>query len=274
MKTNLRLFFRNSMAVLGLVLILGMSLAGVFAPRLAPYDPEELHPRDRLSAPNSQYWLGTDEYGRDILSRLLYGARASLSIVLIAQSIATILGVLLGLLAGWYGGWIDTLIMRLADALLTIPLLMFLIVWVTVLDSSRESVFVGLGLMAWQVQARLIRSQVLSFREHLSILAARAIGASDFRILFVHILPNAIAPSITLAALGMGNMILLEASLSFLGLGTSLSEPSWGQMIEIGWRYTTSAWWYALFPGLAIMTVVLGFNFLGDGIQDALLKRK
>ncbi|GAB4517830.1 MAG: ABC transporter permease [Anaerolineae bacterium] len=266
----LRAFLRNRIALVGLVIVLVMIFAAVFAPAIAPHDPNKTSAMDRLSSPNATYPLGTDEFGRDLLSRLIYGARISLVIAFVAQVVAISIGITLGLVSGWYGGWVDDTIMRITDGVFAIPGLMFLIVWTTILGTSYVSIFLALGLIGWPADARMMRSQVLTIKEREYVLAARALGTSGIRIMIRHILPNAIAPSIVLASLGVAGAILTESTLSFLGLGIQVPTPSWGTMIDTGRNFTTSAWWYAVFPGLAIMLTVLGFNFVGDGLRDAL----
>lgn len=265
-----RAFRRNRIAMFGLVVVLLMVFSAVFAPLIAPYDPITPHYTERLAAPSEKFFLGTDELGRDIFSRLLHGASTSLVIGLLAQGISTFLGIVLGLVSGWYGGWIDDVIMRITDAFFAIPSLMFLIVWVAILEPSRESIFVALGLIGWTNDARMMRSQVLAVKGLEYVVAARAMGASAGRIMWQHLLPNTIAPIIVLASLGVAGAILAESGLSFLGLGVQIPYPSWGSMINMGGNYTMSAWWYAIYPGLAIMITVLGFNFVGDGLRDAL----
>lgn len=276
-------FFRNKVAILGLIIIFLVIFAALTAPYIAPHDPNKIHAADRLVPPNSTYILGTDEFGRDIFSRLLYGAEISIQIALIAQSISISIGVMVGLVSGWYGGWIDDLIMRFTDAIFALPGLIFLIVWVQIIDedqlrfftmlgmdAQKASIFLALGLIGWAGTARMMRSQVLTLKEREFVVSARATGASTWRILIFHILPNGIAPIIVLATLGMAGVILAESGLSFLGLGVQIPNPSWGTMIDTGRNYTTRAWWYAVFPGVTIMITVLGFNFLGDGLRDAL----
>ncbi|MBZ0286742.1 MAG: ABC transporter permease [Anaerolineae bacterium] len=265
-----RAFRRNRIAMFGLVIVVLMVFGALFAPVIAPYDPITPHYTQRLAPPGGEFLLGTDELGRDIFSRLLHGAATSLVIGFTAQAVATVIGVIVGLASGWYGGWIDDLIMRITDAFFAIPGLMFLIVWVAILEPSKESIFLALGLIGWPNDARMMRSQVLSIKDLEYVVAARAMGASPVRIMRQHLLPNAIAPVIVLASLGIAGAILAESGLSFLGLGVQIPNPSWGSMINMGGNYTMSAWWYAIFPGLAIMLTVLGFNFIGDGLCDAL----
>lgn len=279
----IRTFMRNKVALIGLVIVGIIVFCAITASYIAPYDPNALNVVDRLKPPGAQYFLGTDDFGRDIFSRLLYGASISIQIAIIAQGISVTLGIAVGLVSGWYGGRIDDLIMRITDAVFAIPGLIFLIVWVNVIDPSqltllealgfdakKASIFVALGIIGWTADARMMRSQVLSLKEQEYIIAARAMGASVPRILIRHILPNAIAPSIVLATLGIAGVILTESGLSFLGLGVEIPNPSWGTMIDAGRNFTRNAWWYAVFPGIAIMITVLGFNFVGDGLRDAL----
>jgi peptide/nickel transport system permease protein len=272
--TNLQRFWwayrRNRIAMLGLVIVITLVLAAVLAPFIAPYDPIAPHYTQVLAPPGNEFLLGTDELGRDIFSRLLYGAGISLVIGFSAQIVAIGIGIVLGMVSGWYGGRIDDLIMRTADAFFAIPSLMFLIVWVAILQPSKESIFIALGLIGWPGDARMMRSQVLAVKNLEYVVAAQAMGASTVRIMLQHLLPNAIAPSIVLATLGIAGAILVESSLSFLGLGVQIPNPSWGSMINLGRNYTTTAWWYALYPGLAIVLTTLSFNFVGDGLRDAL----
>ncbi|MBZ0301014.1 MAG: ABC transporter permease [Anaerolineae bacterium] len=263
-------FRRSKTAMIGLIIVILMSGGALLADSIAPFDPIEPHYSDRLVAPGGPYLLGTDELGRDIFSRLLYGARISLVIGLIAQAVSVSIGIVMGLLSGWYGGWVDDVISRFTEIVWAIPGLMFLIVVVTIFEPSALTIFAALGLIAWPGQARLMRGQVLVVKEMEYVAAAQAMGASTARIMFQHILPNAIAPMIVVATLGVAGAILTESTLSFLGLGIKIPNPSWGTMIDIGRNYTTNAWWYAIFPGLAIMITVLGFNFIGDGLRDAL----
>jgi peptide/nickel transport system permease protein len=265
-----RAFRRNRIALLGLVIVIVMGLGALFADVIAPFNPIEPHYADRLIPPSATYPLGTDELGRDLLSRLLYGARISLVIGFVAEGVATGIGIVLGLVAGYARGWVDDIIMRISDVFFAIPGLMFLIVWVQIFEPGPVSIFLALGLISWPGNVRMMRGQVLGVKELDYILAARALGASTPRILFRHILPNAIAPMVVLASLGIAGVILSESILSFLGLGIQIPTPSWGTMVDTGKSYLTTAWWYSIFPGFTIMLTVLGFNFLGDGLLDAL----
>lgn len=266
-----RAFFRHKLGLLGLVILVLFSLAAVFAPWVAPHDPLEQHiATARLEAPSFEHPLGTDELGRDILSRLVYGARVSLYIGLVAEGVALAIGIVLGSLAGYLGGWVDDLIMRLTDIFFAIPSLLFLIVVVFLFDSSASTIFIALGLISWPSEARLMRSEVLRLRDREFVTAAGALGGRSWRVIVRHILPNALASMIVIGTLGIAGAILSEATLSFLGLGIQQPIPSWGTMINQGQEYIFSAWWYSIFPGLTIMLVVLALNFVGDALRDAL----
>ncbi len=266
-----RAFFRHRLGLLGLVFLAVFGFAAVFAPWLAPHDPlEQRIATARLEAPSTEYPLGTDELGRDILSRLIYGARISLYIGLVAEGIALTIGIVLGSLAGYLGGWVDDLIMRLTDIFFAVPSLLFLIVVVFLFDSSASTIFIALGLISWPSEARLMRSEVLRLRDREFVTAAGALGARSWRVIARHLLPNSLASMIVVGTLGIAGAILSEATLSFLGLGIQQPVPSWGTMINQGQDYIFSAWWYSVFPGLTIMLVVLALNFVGDALRDAL----
>lgn len=270
----LRAFLRNRLAVTGVVLVSLLIFLAAFAPLLLSYDPNKTNYSAILQPPSAEHLMGTDEYGRDLFTRIAYGAQISLVIAFVAQAVSMSIGVTIGLVAGWYGGWVDDFLMRVTDGFFAIPTLMFLIVWTAILEPTKESIFFALGLIGWTGIARLMRAQVLVTREQEYVVAAQAVGASTFRIMLQHIIPNAFGPIIVLASLGAASAILAESTLSFLGLGVKIPNPSWGTMIDIGRNYMTSAWWYALFPGFVIMLTVLGFNFIGDGLRDALDARQ
>ena len=266
-----RAFFRHKLGLLGLILLVLFGLAAIFAPWVAPHDPlTQRIATARLEAPSLEHPLGTDELGRDILSRLIYGARVSLYIGLVAEGVALAIGILLGSMAGYLGGWVDDLIMRLTDIFFAIPSLLFLIVVVFLFDSSASTIFIALGLISWPSEARLMRSEVLRLRDREFVTAAGALGGRSWRVIARHILPNALASMIVIGTLGIAGAILSEATLSFLGLGIQQPIPSWGTMINQGQEYIFSAWWYSVFPGLTIMLVVLALNFVGDALRDAL----
>src|SRR3954468_23054731 len=265
-------FFSDNRARLGMGIVLVMALAAILAPLLARQSPITIDLLHILQRPSAQHWLGTDIQGRDIWSRLVFGARVSLTVGLISQGIALLLGVTLGLLAGFYGGWVDELVMRLADVTLAFPTLLLLIAMVAALQPSMGVVFATIGIVGWAGMARLVRGQVLVVRNLEYIQAIRALGAGDARIMMQHVLPNVIAPVVIAATLGVAGAIMAEAALSFLGLGVPPPAPSWGSMIADGrdldqLRHSP---WTSVFPGMAIGLAVLGFNLLGDALRDAL----
>lgn len=263
---------RDTRARIGLIVVALLLLGALLAPILARHDPVQIDLVGQLQPPSAQHWMGTDVQGRDVWARLVYGARVSLAVGLISQSIALALGVTLGLLAGYYGRWIDELVMRLADITLAFPTLLLLIAMVAALQPSLLVVFVTVGIVGWAGMARLVRGQVLVVRQLEYVHAARALGAKDRRIIARHVLPNVIAPVVIAATLGMAGAIMAEAALSFLGLGVQPPTPSWGAMIADGRDLSQlrASPWTSVFPGLAIGATVLGFNLLGDALRDAL----
>jgi ABC-type dipeptide/oligopeptide/nickel transport system permease subunit len=252
-------------AVIALLVVVGIA-----GPWIAPYDPLAQDLSKSLLGPSAEHWFGTDSFGRDILSRVLYGARISLLVGIVSQGIAFSLGVAMGLVSGYYGGKIDALIMRLADVTLAFPTLLLLIAITAAFQPSLTVVFVAIGVVGWAGLARLVRSQTLVVRELDFVQAARALGMNDARLLTRHVLPNTLAPAIIAVTLGMAGAILLEAALSFIGLGAQPPTPSWGSMISDGRDFLRTAPWISVFPGLAIGLVVLGFNLFGDGLRDAM----
>ena len=263
-------FRRNKMAVIGAVIIILLSLIAIFAPLLTSYDPRKTRIRESMERPSAKHIMGTDETGRDIYSRTLHGARISLSIGFVGIIIALIIGLTLGALSGYYGGWIDSLIMRFTDIVLAFPAALLAIAVAAVFERrSIFTLFLILGLIRWASIARIVRAKVISLKESEFSEAARALGGSDFRIIFRHILPNSFAPIMIAATIGIAGNILTEAWLSFLGLGLDASVPSWGTMIRDALGQTDRYWLY-IFPGFAIMIAVLGFNLLGDGLRDVL----
>ncbi|SOD02045.1 ABC-type dipeptide/oligopeptide/nickel transport system, permease component [bacterium JGI 053] len=267
-----RHFRKNRLAIAGLVVMLLLYLVTLVTPLIAPYDPVEQGNiiLSRYLAPSMQHLMGTDKFGRDIFSRVLYGARISLSIGFIAVGISITLGTLIGALAGYFGGIVDGILMRFTDMMLSFPRLVLLIVVIALFEPSIYIVVIVLGLTGWMGTARLVRGEVLSLREREFVQAARALGMGDWRIIFRHVIPNTMAPVIVSATLGIGQTILTEASLSFLGLGVQSPTPSWGNMVSDGRDALVNAWWIATFPGLAIVVTVVAFNLLGDGLRDAL----
>ena len=244
----------------------------IAAPLVARHDPIQIDLINQLSPPSADHWLGTDIQGRDVWARLVYGARISLSVGIVSQGIALLLGVTLGLIAGYYGRWVDELVMRLADITLAFPTLLLLIAMVAALQPSLGVVFVTIGVVGWAGMARLVRGQVLVVRHLEYVQASRALGGRDLRIILVHVLPGVLAPVIIAATLGVAGAIIAESSLSFLGLGVQPPTPSWGAMIADGRDLSQlrHAPWTSLFPGLAIGAAVLGFNLLGDALRDAM----
>lgn len=269
-----RRFRRNRMAVFGLGVIAVMYVIMLLTPLIAPFGPAEQVAgplaRARLLPPSATHWLGTDRIGRDILSRILYGARISLSIGFIATAISISVGTAIGAIAGYVGGRVDTLLMRFTDLVLAFPRLVLLILIVALFGPSIAVLIIVLGLTQWPPVARIVRGEVLSVREREYVQAAQALGFGDARILVRHVVPNVFGAVIVAATLGIGNTIVLEAGLSFLSLGPPPPIATWGTMIEGGRDVLISAWWIATFPGLAIVTVVLAFNLVGDGLRDAL----
>ena len=263
---------RDSRAVIGVTVVVVIALAALLAPLLAGHDPTRIDLAAQLQRPSGAHWLGTDVQGRDVWARLVFGARVSLAVGVLSQSIALVLGVTLGLVAGYYGRWVDEVVMRLADVTLAFPTLLLLIAMVAALQPSMAVVFATIGVVGWAGMARLVRGQVLVVRQLEYVQAVRALGARDRRILLGHVLPNVIAPVVIAATLGVAGAIMAEAALSFLGLGVQPPTPSWGAMIADGRDLSQlrNAPWTSLFPGLAIGASVLGFNLLGDALRDAL----
>lgn len=269
-------FQRHRPAMLGLFLMGALCLAALLTPYLAPYDPDAQGDivATRFQPPSAAHPMGTDRFGRDVFSRVLYGARISLSIGLAAVAIAITLGTLLGALAGYLRGWFDTLSMRFVDLMLSIPRLVLLIAVAALFEPSILLVTLVLGLTGWMGTSRIVRGEVLSVREREFVQAARALGFREGRILFRHVLPNVLGPVIVAATLGIGNTILAEAALSFLSLGVQPPTASWGNMVAAGRDVMLDAWWITTFPGLAIVLTVMSFNLVGDGLRDALDPRR
>lgn len=267
---------RNKSAMFGLSLVLLVVLCAVFAPRIAPYDPiEQLMwtegPAAQLAPPSSKHWFGTDLYGRDVFSRVIYGTRISLRLAVAATIISVAIGTTLGALAGYYGGFVDDVVSWLINVIFAFPFLLFVITIVAYLPPSDTLVYTVIGLISWIQIGRIVRGQVMAIKETEFVQAAIASGASDARVIFRHILPNVIAPVIVSATLGMGGIVMLEAGLTFLGFGTQPPTPSWGYEISRGQEYLLAGkWWWSIFPGIAICLTVLGFNLFGDGLRDAL----
>jgi len=264
----LRVLCRNRLAFSGLLIVLGMFLLAVLAPVLGG-DPGAIDISRQLQPPGFPHILGTDDLGRDVFTRLLFAARISLRVGFVAVGISTLIGIILGALAGYYGGKIDMLIMRFVDLMLCFPSFFLILAVIAFLEPSIWNIMIIIGLTSWMGVARLVRAEFLSLRERDFVLAARAIGARDRRIIFRHILPNAMAPVLVSATLGVAGAILTESALSFLGIGVQPPTPSWGNMLIAGKQTLGFAWWLSVFPGLAILITVLGYNLLGEGVRDA-----
>lgn len=261
---------RHGMFLTGLAIVLVMSVLALLAPWIAPFDPAALNLDQILMPPSSEHLLGTDELGRDVLSRLLYGARVSLWVGFVAVGISTAIGIVLGLASGYFGGWTDELIMRGVDVMLCFPSFFLILAVIAFLEPSLTNIMVVIGLTSWMGVARLVRAETLSLRERDFIAASKLAGASTPRLLFVHILPNALAPVLVSATLGVAGAILVESSLSFLGLGVQPPDASWGNMLMDGKNTLEIAPWLSLYPGLAILITVLGYNLLGESLRDLL----
>jgi peptide/nickel transport system permease protein len=261
---------RHRGALIGLVILGALATMAVAAPWISARDPIRTAPREALQAPGARFVLGSDQFGRDVASRVLHGARVSLLVGVISVSIAVGLGAPIGLVSGYYGGRLDALIMRVMDVMLAFPGILLALAIVSVLSPGLGNVMIAVGLSAVPGYARLVRATVLSAREHLYVEAARALGGRDGGILVRDILPNVIAPLIVTATLGLGGAILSAAALSFLGLGSQPPQPEWGRMLSEGRDYLREAWWISTFPGLGILLTVLAMNLVGDGLRDVL----
>ncbi len=259
----------NPMAVSGLLIVLAWALIAVFAPWIAPYNPIGQNVLNRLAPPSVHHWLGMDELGRDVFSRVLYGGRVSLPVAAVVVILASLAGTLYGALVGFLGGWADEIGMRIVDMVLSFPALILAMAIAAALGPSIRNSMLAMLLVWWPPYARLVRGQVLTLKEHDFVPAARALGMSNTRILLRHILPNSLAPSLVLMAMDFGNAIIITAALSFLGLGAVPPTPEWGAMVSEG-RELIQQWWISTFPGIAILLVSIAFNFIGDGLRDAM----
>lgn len=263
-------FKKNKLALIGTCIVLFFIILAVCAPWIAPQGINEQNLAKRLMPPSSEHWLGTDDFGRDILSRIIFGARISLSVGFFAVLGSVIVGCFLGILAGYYGRWVDTIISRLFDIMLAFPSILLAIAVVAVLGPSLRNALIAIAIINVPNFGRLIRSKVLSVKQEEYVMAAKAIGMSDKRILFHHVLPNSMAPIIVQGTLAIATAIIEAAALGFLGLGAQPPAPEWGKMLADSKAYLIQAPWTMIFPGLAIMLTVLGFNLMGDGLRDAL----
>jgi peptide/nickel transport system permease protein len=261
---------KNRLAVAGGIIVIALFVVAIFAPFISPYNPDSIDSKHILDPPGISHPFGTDDLGRDVLSRMIYGSRISLAVGFVAVGISTIIGMVLGALSGYYGGWPDRVIMRFIDIMLSIPTFFLILAVIAFIGPSIWNIMVIIGLTSWMSVARLVRAEFLSLKEREFVLAARAMGAGDFRIIFRHIMINSMAPVLISAILGVAGAVLVESALSFLGLGVQPPTPSWGNILTLGKDNIEIAWWLSVFPGLAILLTVLGYNLLGEGIQDSI----
>ena len=263
-------FGRNRLAVAGGAIVVLLFAVSLLAPWLAPYDPNAIDLKNVLQPPSGGHLFGTDPLGRDVFSRMIWGAGISLKVGFVATGIAILIGTILGALAGYYGRWVDALIMRFVDIMLCFPTFFLILAVIAILEPSIWNIMIVIGLTGWMGVTRLVRADFITLKERDFVQAARGIGAGDLRIIFLHILPNAMASVLVTATLGVAGAILTESALSFLGIGVQPPTPSWGNILTAGKDNIDIAWWLSLYPGLAILITVLGYNLLGEGIRDAL----
>ena len=263
-------FSRNPLSLLGMIIIVILVLTGIFGPYLAPYDPVAISPAERLQSPDREHLLGTDELGRDVLSRIIAGSRISLEIGLSIVFLSASIGMLIGLASGYFGGPVDHILMRITDIFISLPTLILAIAITAALGPSLPNAVLAMVLVWWPIYARLIRGEVLSVKGKDYIRAMKVMGASPLRIIVFHVLPNTIDSVIVRASIDFGNAVMFCAALSFIGLGAQPPTPEWGAMVTAGQNYMRDAWWIITFSGLAIFLTVMGFNLLGDGIRDFL----
>nr|WP_249365332.1 nickel transporter permease [Cytobacillus citreus] len=263
-------FSKNRLAIVGLGIVIFFIILAIIAPYIAPYSFKDQVLAERMQAPSSKHWFGTDDFGRDIFSRVIYGARISLWVGFFSVLGSVVFGTILGIVAGYYGSWVDAIISRIFDILLAFPSILLAISIVAILGPSLQNALIAIAIINVPNFGRLVRSKVLSIKQEEYIMAARAVGMKDARILFRHILPNSISPVIVQATLAIATAIIEAAALGFLGMGAQAPTPEWGKMLADSRNYITQAPWTLIFPGLAIMLTVLGFNLMGDGLRDAL----
>ena len=264
---------KNALAIFGGLIVLILVLVAIFAPYVATVDPTAIDIKNALLSPSSGHILGTDQLGRDVFSRIIYGSRVSLSIGLVAVGLAAVIGVILGSLAGYFGGRTDSVIMRFVDIMLCFPSFFLILAVIAVIGPSIYNIMIIIGLTSWMGMARLIRAEILSLKEREFVLAAKVLGVGHWKIITRHLIPNGIGPVLVSFVLGVAGAVLVEAGLSFLGLGVQPPMPSWGNILMEGKAALGVAWWLILFPGLAILVTVLGFNLLGEGLRDMLNPR-
>ena len=260
----------NPLALSGFIIIFSILLLALLAPLIAPYDPNAIDVRAILLPPSLQHLMGTDGLGRDVFSRMLFGAQISLLVGFIAVGIATSIGIVLGAISGYYRGWVDVVIMRLVDVMLSIPTFFLILAVIAFLTPSIWNIMIVIGLTSWMGVTRLVRAEFLSLRGREFVMASETLGARDARMIFIHMLPNSLTPIMVSFVLGVASAVLVESGLSFLGLGVQPPQASWGNILTDGKEYIQFAWWLSLFPGVAILLTVLGYNLLGEGLRDVL----
>ena len=270
MKSFWRAFARNRLAVVGGVVVIVLMLLAVMAPMLSPWDPHRPDVRKILEPPSKRHWLGTDQLGRDVLSRMLYGARVSLAVGFVSVGIAALIGVIVGAVAGYAGGGVDNAVMRLVDLMLVFPRFFLLLAVLAFLRPSIWTIMAVIGLTGWMSVARLVRAEFLALKEREFVLWSQSVGATAFRVVWRHILPNAMAPVLVAMTLGIPAAILTESGLSFLGLGVRPPYATWGNILNEGKDAIEIGWWLSFYPGVAILITVLSYNLFGEGIRDAL----
>jgi peptide/nickel transport system permease protein len=261
---------KNSLAVLGAGIVATLFVIALLAPVLAPYDTGEIYAKNVLSAPSWEHPLGTDGLGRDVVSRMIYGARISLLVGFVSAGLACVIGLVLGALAGYFGGWLDTVLMRFVDIMLCFPSFFLILAVIAYLNASIWNIMFVIGVTSWMGVCRLVRAEFLTLKQRDFMMAAEALGAPPRRVILRHGLPNAVAPVFVSFVLGVAGAILTESALSFLGIGVQPPDPSWGNILTEGKSTIEVAWWLSLYPGLAILVTVLGYNLLGEGLRDVL----
>ncbi len=260
----------NKLAVAGGIIVIFLFIIALFASLLAPYDPNEIDRNNILSPPDARHLLGTDDLGRDVLSRMIYGSRISLLVGFVAVGISVLIGIIFGSIAGYYGGVTDRIIMRFVDVMLSIPTFFLILAVIAFVGPSIWNIMIVIGVTSWMGVARLVRAEFLSLRNREYVLSAQSLGLSQIRVMVRHMLPNSLAPVLVSAILGVAAAILVESGLSFLGLGVQPPTASWGNILTLGKANIEIAWWLSVYPGLAILVTVLGYNLLGEGLRDAI----
>ena len=265
-----RRFKKNSLAVMGAAVVLALVLSAVLAPLISPYTPTQIDIDHVIAPPSWRHPFGTDELGRDVLSRMIWGSRISLSVGFIAMGIAVLIGILVGSIAGFYGGKVDSVLMRFVDIMLSFPTFILILAVIAIIPPSIFTIMAVIGVTGWMDVARLVRAEFLTLKQRDFVLASKSAGANSFRLIFREILPNALSPVFVAATLGVAGAILTESALSFLGIGVQPPTPSWGNILAAGKDNIETAWWLSFYPGLAILITVLSYNLVGEGLRDAL----